>query len=106
MIRELCDVAVLLKLAILGNGEMIPLILVVVLIACHLVTPFTLNKSRFSQLPLRETTSEEIQRDRRQWSRDVGTNPLLSLNLNLDALARSEASERAQELYQRIAALH
>jgi len=85
---------------------MIPLILVVVLIACHLVTPFTLNKSRFSQLPLRETTSEEIQRDRRQWSRDVGTNPLLSLNLNLDALARSEASERAQELYQRIAALH
>ena len=49
----------------------------------------------------RQDSSEE----RRQQSRQTN-NPLLSLNLNLDALARSQAAERAQELYQRIAALH
>jgi hypothetical protein len=43
---------------------------------------------------------------RRQQSRHVGNNPLLSLNLNLDALAKAQAADRAQELYQRIAALH
>ena len=43
---------------------------------------------------------------RRQQSLQVGNDPLLSLNLNLDALARARAPERAQELYQRIAALH
>jgi pentatricopeptide repeat protein len=44
--------------------------------------------------------------ERRQQSLDVGHNPLLSLNLNLDGLAEAQAAERAQELYQRIAALH
>jgi pentatricopeptide repeat protein len=43
---------------------------------------------------------------RRQQSLDAGRHPLLSLNLNLDALARARAPERAQELYQRIQALH
>lgn len=42
---------------------------------------------------------------RRQESLQVGHHPLLSLNLNLDALARAQAPERAQELYQRISAL-
>jgi pentatricopeptide repeat protein len=46
------------------------------------------------------------QEQRRQESLDAGHNPLLSLNLNLDALARAQAPERAQELYQRISALH
>lgn len=46
------------------------------------------------------------QEQRRQESLDAGHNPLLSLNLNLDALARAQAPARAQELYQRISALH
>lgn len=45
-------------------------------------------------------------RERRQESLVHGNDPLLSLNMNLDALARANAPERAQELYQRIAALH
>lgn len=51
-------------------------------------------------------SGKNLAEERRQQSRDVGHNPLLSLNLNLDALARAQAAERAQELYQRIAALH
>ena len=43
---------------------------------------------------------------RRQQSLTHGNHPLLSLNMNLDALARAQAPERAQELYQRIAALY
>lgn len=46
------------------------------------------------------------QAQRRKQSLEVGNDPLLSLNLNLDALARARAPERAQELYQRISALH
>jgi pentatricopeptide repeat protein len=45
-------------------------------------------------------------RQLRQESLKVGHHPLLSLNMNLDALAQARAPERAQELYQRIAALH
>lgn len=45
-------------------------------------------------------------REKRRQSLVVGNNPLLSLNMNLDALARAQAAERAQELYQRISALH
>jgi pentatricopeptide repeat protein len=47
-----------------------------------------------------------LSQQRRQESLDAGHHPLLSLNLNLDALARAQAAERAQELYHRIAALH
>jgi pentatricopeptide repeat protein len=47
-----------------------------------------------------------LSQQRRQESLDHGNHPLLSLNLNLDALARAQAAERAQELYHRIAALH
>ena len=36
----------------------------------------------------------------------MGHNPLLSLNLNLNALVREKAIDRAQELYQRIRALY
>lgn len=36
----------------------------------------------------------------------VGHDPLLSLNVNLDALAQSGAGNRAQELYRRISALY
>lgn len=43
---------------------------------------------------------------RRQESLELGHNPLLSLNLNLDALTRAQATDRAQELYSRIYALH
>eukprot|EP00977_Amphora_coffeiformis_P010337 scaffold2413_cov171-Amphora_coffeaeformis.AAC.12 len=43
---------------------------------------------------------------RRQESLHVGNNPLLSLNLNLDALTRAAATDRAQELYSRIFALY
>jgi len=45
-------------------------------------------------------------RRRRQESLNVGRDPLLSLNLNLDALACGNAPERAQELYRRISALY
>jgi pentatricopeptide repeat protein len=44
--------------------------------------------------------------DRRKQSREQGNRPLLSLNLNLDALAQSRAAPRAQELLQRIHALY
>lgn len=46
------------------------------------------------------------QQERRQESLDAGRDPLLSLNLNLDALARAKAPDRAQQLFQRISALH
>lgn len=36
----------------------------------------------------------------------MGNNPLLSLNLNLDALTRAAATDRAQELYSRMFALY
>lgn len=52
---------------------------------------------------LASTTTSQA---RRQESLSVGNNPLLSLNLNLDALAKASAPERAQELYQRISALY
>jgi pentatricopeptide repeat protein len=57
-----------------------------------------------TQSSLRRRSQEPEQRRRESLS--VGRNPLLSLNLNLDALARADAPERAQELYQRIASLH
>ena len=44
--------------------------------------------------------------NRRQESLHVGNNPLLSLNINLDALSRQGATDRAQELYSRIFALY
>ena len=59
--------------------------------------------SSSSSSPATATTAAT---QRRQQSLQVGNDPLLSLNLNLDALARARAPERAQELYQRIAALH
>ena len=51
-------------------------------------------------------TTDNDAHSRRQESRSVGRDPLLSLNLNLDALARSNAPEQAQELFHRITALH
>lgn len=42
----------------------------------------------------------------KQKSRARGNHPLVSLNLNLDSLAKSGAAPRAQELLQRIEALH
>jgi pentatricopeptide repeat protein len=44
--------------------------------------------------------------DRRKQSLEQGNHPLISLNLNLDALAQSAAAPRAQELLQRIHALY
>ena len=44
--------------------------------------------------------------DRRQQSLQQGHQPLISLNLNLDALAQQGAAPRAQELLQRIHALY
>ena len=44
--------------------------------------------------------------ERRQQSLKQGNHPLISLNLNLDALAQSGAAPRAQELLQRIHALY
>lgn len=44
--------------------------------------------------------------DRRKQSLEQGNHPLISLNLNLDALAQSGAAPRAQELLQRIHALY
>lgn len=44
--------------------------------------------------------------DRRKESLAEGNNPLISLNLNLDAMAQSGAAPRAQELLQRIHALY
>lgn len=58
------------------------------------------------RLQRKQTTSLNSSQQRRKESLRVGNNPLLSLNLNLDALARAQAADRAQELYQRIAALH
>jgi pentatricopeptide repeat protein len=52
------------------------------------------------------TSSPQHYYQRRQESRRVGRQALLSLNLNLDALARDQQGEQAQALYQRIAALH
>ena len=46
------------------------------------------------------------QQNLRQESLHVGNNPLLSLNLNLNALTRAAATDRAQELYSRIFALY
>jgi pentatricopeptide repeat protein len=50
-----------------------------------------------------ETTGAD---DRRKQSLEQGNRPLLSLNLNLDALAQRRAAPRAQELLQRIHALY
>ena len=50
----------------------------------------------------RTTTADQ----KRRQSLDVGNDPLLSLNLNLDALAQQQAADRAQELFVRISALH
>ena len=44
--------------------------------------------------------------NRRQESLHVGRDPLLSLNLNLDALTKAAATDRALELYSRINALY
>ncbi len=52
------------------------------------------------------TSDSNSSQEKRRQSLVVGNDPLLSLNMNLDALARAQAAERAQELYQRIAALH
>mmetsp|Transcript_1011 Transcript_1011/g.2818 ORF Transcript_1011/g.2818 Transcript_1011/m.2818 type:complete len:859 (-) Transcript_1011:126-2702(-) len=46
------------------------------------------------------------QRQQQQHSSLGQEDPLLSLNLNLDALVQAQATDRAQELYQRIRALH
>lgn len=64
----------------------------------------------------RDTTSTRFQAvttpthgsadNRRKESLAQGNNPLISLNLNLDALAQSRAAPRAQELLQRIHALY
>lgn len=69
--------------------------------------PTRLSADAYSGSSKAATTSKTLsQEQRRQESRDAGHNPLLSLNLNLDALARARAPARAQELCQRIAALH
>jgi pentatricopeptide repeat protein len=59
-----------------------------------------------SALSASENSFSSPPQQRRQESLHVGHHPLLSLNLNLDALTRAEATDRAQELYQRIFALH
>jgi len=64
------------------------------------------NTLLVSSLSQSSNRTPNTSQQRRKESLEVGNNPLLSLNLNLDALARAEAAERAQELYQRIAALH
>lgn len=63
------------------------------------------KKKRFykkSGRPKKPSTWQE----KRQKSLAAGNQPLLSLNLNLDALVRGNAPDRAQELFTRIRALH
>jgi Pentatricopeptide repeat domain len=50
--------------------------------------------------------SGEQQQRRRQESLNAGRDALLSLNLNLDALARGEQADQAEALYTKITALH
>jgi pentatricopeptide repeat protein len=67
---------------------------------------FPAQNSNFGSLESFSTRRSISEEQRRRQSLDAGHNPLLSLNLNLDALARARAPARAQELYQRILALH
>jgi pentatricopeptide repeat protein len=67
---------------------------------------FPARNSNFGSLESFSTRRSISEEQRRRQSLDAGHNPLLSLNLNLDALARARAPARAQELYQRILALH
>ena len=62
------------------------------------------SPSSSSRTTAATTSSPTVQR--RQESLERGNNPLLSLNLNLDALTRDAATNRAQELYKRISALY
>ena len=71
------------------------------------------NRLRLSQLnnsrnfiAVRGSESQQGAEERRQQSLKQGNHPLISLNLNLDALAQSAAAPRAQELLQRIHALY
>jgi pentatricopeptide repeat protein len=52
------------------------------------------------------TVQQDAAEERRRQSLKQGHHPLISLNLNLDAMAQSGAASRAQELLQRIHALY
>lgn len=74
----------------------------------HLVLRRSCVNTIRQSFPLQTYASSDwnSSREKRRQSLVVGNNPLLSLNMNLDALARAQAAERAEELYQRISALH
>lgn len=78
---------------------------VVVLLSLAVTRVASLSSSSSQQQP-RANNGLDPSRERRQESLNVGYHPLLSLNINLDALARANAPERAQELYHRISALY
>lgn len=71
-----------------------------------IVTAFSLVASRSCKPVYASSGDSSESRQRRQQSLQVGHHPLLSLNINLDALAQAKAPDRAQELYQRISSLH
>jgi hypothetical protein len=52
-------------------------------------------------IPQTQTQQKTAASERRQQSLQAGRHPLLSLNLNLDALAKERAPARAEELLQR-----
>ncbi len=62
--------------------------------------------SKSTRLQITSTPAQGSASNRRRESLAQGNNPLISLNLNLDALAQSRAAPRAQELLQRIHALY
>ena len=66
----------------------------------------TLKRSGQSNLNKETPEVNAAAQQRRQESLQAGRNPLLSLNLNLDALAKENAPERAEELLQRIQNLY
>ena len=62
------------------------------------------RKKRRTRFHYSKKTIPAIQQKQKSLAR--GNHPLVSLNLNLDSLAKSGAAPRAQELLQRIEALH
>lgn len=100
--RPYCWTNLCLVLFFLSDGSF--LLTVVESFLLHSIVLQRTNSSPPSAVRYAVTSSDPEQR--RQESLDAGHDPLLSLNLNLDALARARAPERAQELYQRIQSLY
>lgn len=67
-------------------------------------TSSSLSQRNLAAVPASYGTADH--RRRKERSLEQRNNPLISLNLNLDALAQSKAAPRAQELLERIQALY